>query len=331
MNTQIQTIGKTQGNKEIKKIIMTNSKGLEVQILNYGGIIQAINIPTKNGMRNIVLGFEDIQEYFSEEYKSNCPYFGAIIGRYANRIAKGKFTIEGKESTLACNNAGNHLHGGLIGFDKQIWEIETNNNNSLILKYTSIDGEEGFPGNVNVEVHYTLTYNNELITEYFAKTDKATPINLTNHTYFNLSGDKKILDHKLQLSTNQLLESDNDLVPTGKIIKADTATDFTTAKTVGKDITEEAYDHTFVNTKPQETFAKLSSPTGDISMELTTNQPSVQLYSGKWIDTKYHKGYSGIALEPQAFPDAPNRNEFPDCILKPEERYYHKTKYHFRF
>lgn len=331
MQKLIKDTGIIIDNKEIKKITLINSKGLEVQILNYGGIIQAINVPLNNGVKNIVLGFEDINEYLSEEYKNNCPYFGAIIGRYANRIAKGKFTLDNKEYTLACNNAGNHLHGGIVGFDKQIWEIATSSNNSLVLKYTSVDGEEGFPGNVNVEVHYTLTEDNELITEYYAKTDKATPINLTNHTYFNLSGDKTILDHKLKLSTNKLLESDENLIPTGKIINTDTSTDFTTEKTVGRDITEEAYDHTLVNTEPQDTFAKLSAPTGDISMELTTNQPSVQLYSGKWIDTKYHKGFSGIAIEPQALPDAPNRKEFPNCILKPEEEYYHKTIYHFRF
>lgn len=314
-----------------KQYTIRNSRGLEIVVLNYGGIIQEINIPFLNSKKNIVLGFKNIEEYFAEEYKNNCPYFGAIIGRYANRIAKGKFSIDGIDYKLACNNAGNNLHGGINGFDKQIWESEIKGNDTLVLKYISKDGEEGFPGNVCTEVHYTLTENDEIITEYYATSDKASPVNLTNHTYFNLSGDDTILNHKLQLFTDKLLESTEDLIPTGKIININKSTDFCLEKTIGQDITEDGYDHSYINKNKQEVFAILSSPSKDISMELITNQESVQLYSGKWIKTKFHKEYSGVALEPQAFPDSPNIKEFPNSILYPNKKYYHKTIYRLKY
>ncbi len=336
--------GEVDGEKVVQ-YTLTNPSGMIVKILNYGGTVTDIIVPDKNGKQgNVVLGFDSLSGYL----QTGNPYFGCLVGRYANRIANAKFTLDGREYTLAANNDGNSLHGGLKGFDKRVWkasDINTDSISSIKFSYDSKDMEEGYPGNLHTEVVYTLTKDNALKIEYTATTDKPTPVNLTNHCYFNLSAgtDSTILDHELMLRAQQYTPVNSKLIPTGRIdtVKGNEM-DFTSAKKIGKDIAQVAggYDHNWVFQKPENRFDMVASlyhePSGRF-MEVYTTEPGIQFYSGNFLNgtlqhtrggMKYVK-HAGLCLETQHFPDSPNQPAFPNTILKPGDTYQHITVYKF--
>jgi aldose 1-epimerase len=327
--------------QEVKQFTLTNTNGIIVKILNYGGYVTNIIVPDKQGVKeDVVLGFDSLTGYLQK----NNPFMGCIVGRYANRIGKAKFVLDGKTYQLAANNNGNSLHGGTKGFDKVIWDAQLQGNNSLELRYTSKDGEEGYPGTLQVQVIYTLTPANELKIEYNATTDKPTPVNLTNHSYFNLSAgrDSTILGHQLMLNADRFTAVDATLIPTGELpaVKG-TAMDFTTPTTIGTDIAKVAggYDHNWVlNTNPDSIglAATLYHEGTGRFMEVFTTQPGIQFYTGNFLDgTLIGKGgrkyiqHAGLCLETQHFPDSPNRPSFPNTILRPGEKYHEITIYKF--
>ena len=336
--------GEVDGEKVIQ-YTLTNPSGMIVKILNYGGTVTDIIVPDKNGKQgNVVLGFDSLSGYL----QTGNPYFGCLVGRYANRIANAKFTLDGKEYKLAANNNGNSLHGGLKGFDKRVWkasDINTDSISSIKFSYDSKDMEEGYPGNLHTEVVYRLTKDNELKIEYTATTDKATPVNLTNHCYFNLSAgtDSTILDHELMLRATQFTPVNDQLIPTGKIdtVKGN-AMDFTSAKKIGKDIAEVkgGYDHNWVFQKPENRFDMVASlyhePSGRL-MEVYTTEPGIQFYSGNFLNgtLKHTRGgmiyvkHAGLCLETQHYPDSPNQPAFPTTIVKPGDTYQQITVYKF--
>jgi aldose 1-epimerase len=280
----------------------------------------------------------------SAEYLGSYPYFGCVCGRCCNRIGKGKFTLEGKNYSLAVNNGPNHLHGGLIGYDRRMWTAETIEETEKVgvkLSYLSLDLEEGYPGNLAVACTYTLNNNNELTIEYTAETDQTTIVNLTNHTYFNLTGgQEQILDHKLELTAKSFTES-VDAIPTGEIVSVvDTPNDFLIKKKLGKDIAalETGYDLNFVldNEAGEFVYAgNLSEETSGRMVDVYTTQPGIQLYTGYWIPEltidgqKKFGSYSGVALETQHYPDSINKPHFPPVTLAPGEKFYQKTSYIF--
>jgi aldose 1-epimerase len=342
---EVADFGSLPDGKPVKLYTLRNTNGVEMKVMNYGGIIVSLKTPDKNGMSgDIVLGYDSLSGYVA-----NNPYFGALIGRYGNRIAKGKFSLEGKEYKLAQNNGPNHLHGGVKGFDKVFWNITPGNDStSLVLTYTSADGEEGYPGTLKVEVVYTLTDNNELKIDYSATTDKTTIVNLTQHSYFNLANSETILDHQLQIDADSYLPVDATLIPTGKIQKVDgTPFDFKTAKNIGVDIDAndeqirfgKGFDHCWVLNGSVGTLRKvavLSDSASGRQMEVLTTEPGLQFYSGNFLDgTIKGKGgttynlRSGLCLETQHYPDSPNRPEFPSVVLKPGEKYSSQTIYKF--
>lgn len=335
------SFGQADG-QEVLQYTLKNANGMEVKILNYGGTITDIITPDKQGQKgNVVLSYETLDGY----QQKGQPYFGALVGRYANRIANAKFTLDGKEYKLAANNNGNTLHGGLKGFDKVVWAATPAGDSSLQLVYTSKDGEEGYPGNLQATVVYTLTPDNALQISYKATTDKATPINLTNHAYFNLSAgkDSTILGHELSLKASKYTPVNDKLIPTGKLdpVKG-TPMDFNTAKKVGADIgkVNGGYDHNWVLDKKDgelETIATLYDPTSGRFMEVATTQPGIQFYTGNFLDgtltgtrggQKYVKN-GALCLETQHFPDSPNQPSFPSVILKPGETFAQTTVYKF--
>jgi aldose 1-epimerase len=312
--------------------------------MTYGAIITEIHTPDRNGKSaDIVLGFDNLDQYVKGH-----PYFGAIAGRVANRIAKGKFALDGKEYTVAVNNGPNHLHGGLKGFDKKLWQaepLESADGAALRLTCTSPDGEEGYPGNLKVAVLYTLTEKNELKIEYTATTDKPTPINLTNHSYFNLAGSGNVLGHELMLNCDHFTPTDATLIPTGEIASVKgTGLDFTAPKALGKDIKEfealaKGYDHNFVingGGRSLRLAARVRDPKSGRIMECYTDQPGVQLYTGNHLDGTL-KGvggvtygqHSGFCLETQHYPDSINKPGFPSAVLRPGQTYKTTTTYKF--
>ena len=328
--------------KPVTEYTITNVHGMQVGVINYGGAVTKLLAPDKNGMMgDVVTGFESLDGFLQK----GVPYFGALIGRYGNRIANAKFTLDGKTYTLAPNNNGNTLHGGNKGFDKVYWNIEKTGDSSLTLTYDSKDGEEGYPGDLKVQVVYTLTSDNALKIDYTANTDKATPVNLTNHCYFNLSAgkDSTILNHQLMLNASKYTPVNASLIPTGKIedVKGGPM-DFTTAKTIGKDIASVAggYDHNWVlnkNGDALEKVATLSDPGSGRVMDVFTTQPGIQFYTGNFLDgtltntkngQKYVK-HAALCLETQHYPDSPNQPSFPSTILKPGETYKQTTIYKF--
>lgn len=323
---------------------LTNKEGVQVQISNYGGKVTSWKTPDKDGkMGNIVLGFGS-----AVKYTPKVPYFGALIGRYGNRIAKGKFTLDGKTYTLATNDHTNHLHGGVKGFDKVIWTAEpvTDSIPSLTLTYLSKDGEEGYPGNLKVTVKYTLTDADELKIEYTATTDKATPINLTNHSYFNLSADptNTIIDEEIQINADHYTPVGADLIPTGEVraVKG-TAFDLTKPIKIGTHFSEIkgdpiGYDHNFVlndsdSTKLHQAAVVYDSLTGR-QLEVLTTQPAIQFYTGNFLDGslatddgKPIKQHTAFCLETQHYPDSPNQPKFPNTILRPGQTFTSTTVY----
>lgn len=331
--------------KKVFLYTLTNNKGVQLKITNYGGIITSFVTPTKTGASSsIVLGFDQLSAYRDTGYLAHCPYFGATIGRYGNRIANGKFTLDGKAYTLATNNGKNSLHGGLKGFDKVVWDAAPLDNTtpSLTLNYLSKDGEEGYPGNLKVSVKFTLSDDDELTIEYNAETDKATPINLTNHSYWNLTGDAKntILDHSLMIDADKYTPVDTTLIPTGELkpVKG-TPFDFTSPHTVGERINSVpgGYDHNFVlNHKmgSMDKVAEVTDATSGRKLEVYTTEPGIQFYSGNFLDGTLKTSYgtpiqkhAALCLETQHFPDSPNQTAFPSTTLKPGEKYHTTTKY----
>jgi len=337
--------GKTNEGAEVKLFTLSNDNQVKVKITNYGGIITSIETPDKNGkITNIVCGFKKFETYLSDEYLGSYPYFGAVCGRCCNRIGEGKFTIDGKNYSLAVNNGPNHLHGGLIGYDRRLWNaevVEESDKVGVKLSYFSPDMEEGYPGNLNVSCTFTLNNDNELSLEYAAETDQTTVVNLTNHTYFNLTGGKdQILDHELQLTAKSFTES-IDLIPSGQILPVEgTPLNFLRKKKLCKhiDALETGYDNNFVLDNPDGklVFAgQLSEGTSGRTVDVYTTQPGVQLYTGYWIpeliiDGKKKFGsYSGVALETQHYPDSINKPNFPPVTLAPGQKFNEKTVYKF--
>ena len=320
-----------------------SNNSLTIKISNYGAIITSVYMPnSKGGVENIVCGFDKLEHYLSDEYLGSYPYFGAIIGRFGNRIADGKLTIEGQEYELAVNNDPNHLHGGKIGFDRKLFDAEIireANKVGVKLSYLSPDGEENYPGNLKVTCIYTLNNNNDLTIQYYAETDKTTVVNLTNHTYFNLSGFKEnVLNHYLELTATSMTEM-VDQIPTGKIVPVvATAYDFNSPKKLGAEGLEMGYDDNFVfDNEPGELsyIGCLNEETSGRKVEVYTTQPGMQLYTGYWIpeliiDGKKKFGkYSGVALETQHYPDSVHHKKFPATLLKPGEIYDQSTVYKF--
>jgi aldose 1-epimerase len=315
---------------------------MEVNIITYGGIITSLKVPNKAGIsEDVVIGFNNLEQYIKDN-----SYIGALIGRYANRIAKAQFTLDGKEYKLAINSGENNLHGGSEGFHRVIWIAEEtkseNDTVSLKLKYLSKDMEEGFPGNLTVFVTFTLNNDNALEILYEATTDQKTVLNLTQHSYFNLSGDftKPILDHKITIDSNQLIAVDADLIPTGKLTNVtNTPFDFRKPKAIGADIEMEdeelkkglGYDHCWVlnNQGKRERLAASAyhAESGRL-LEVYTDQPGIQLYTANSLDGIYAKR-TGFCLETQHYPDSPNQKSFPSTLLNPGENY--KTKTTFKF
>ncbi|MBX3253451.1 MAG: galactose mutarotase [Chitinophagaceae bacterium] len=329
--------------KEVYQYSLFNTNGTVVKIINYGGAITGIWTPDKKGTPgNVVLAFDSLPGYL----QGGNPCFGCLVGRFANRIANAAFTLDGKQYKLAPNNNGNTLHGGIKGFDKVVWDATPlPEQNSLQLKYVSKDGEEGFPGELSVTVIYTLTGDNALQIRYDAVTDAPTPVNLTNHAYFNLSAgkDATVLEHELLLNATHYTVADEKLIPTGEIAAVKgTALDFTAIKKVGKDIKRVApgYDHNFVlnnlSGKLQETGYLYHAASGR-KMEVFTTQPGVQLYTGNFLngslqhttDGIEYNQYAGLCLETQHYPDSPNQPLFPSTILRPGEKFHHETVYRF--
>jgi aldose 1-epimerase len=339
--------GKTNDGQAVDLYTLTNAHKMVVKITNYGGIVTSIMAPDKNGkLGDVVLGFDTLEKYLEGH-----PYFGAIVGRYGNRIAKGQFTLTGVKYKLAANNGENHLHGGINGFDKVVWkakEIKKENEVGVRLSYLSKDGEEGYPGNLSTVVTYTLTNDNELKIHYEAETDNPTPVNLTHHSYFNLggAGSGDILGHMLTLHANRYTPVDEGLIPTGELKRVkDTPMDFTSPTQIGKRIHEVkgGYDHNYVLnnwTASQPSLrlaAKVKESVSGRVMEVWTTEPGIQFYSGNFLDgtitgkkgNVYHKHY-GFCLETQHFPDSPNKPNFPSVILEPGEKYTHITIYKFK-
>lgn len=326
--------------KEVLLYTLTNSKGNQVKITNYGGIVTSWTFPNKAGKKeSILVGFDSLKGYLTPP-----PYFGALIGRYGNRIANGKFKIDNVEYTLATNNGKNHLHGGNKGFDKVVWDAAIINDSTptLLLTYVSKDGEEGYPGNLKVNVRYTLTNDDELEIEYNAETDKATYVNLTQHNYYNLSGNvnNTILNHSLVIDADNYTPVDSTLIPTGEIksVKG-SAFDFTKAEKIGSriDSVKGGYDHNWVLNKKDASLslvATLADAESGRKMEVFTTEPGLQFYTGNFLDgtlTNYDgkaiKQHTALCLETQHFPNSPNQQNFPTTLLKAGEKYHTITKY----
>lgn len=327
---------------------LQNAEGCEVCITNYGAKIVSLMVPDRNGhLTDVVLGHNSMDEYLASEE----PYFGAVCGRYANRIARGRFELDGQVfDSLAINNGPNSLHGGIKGFNAVVWDAVQHDDSTLELSYTSPDGEEGFPGTLHVTVTYRLTDDRCLEIGYLATTDKPTVLNLTNHSYFNLSGagDPCIGDHLLEINADSYLPTDESAIPYGdKAPVAQTPMDFRTPHTVGERIGEDfeqlrfgrGYDHTYILNKDggEMSFcARCTSPKTGIVMECHTTQPGVQLYTGNWMTGSFPGKHghrypmrSALCLETQHFPDSPNRPEYPSVVLRPHEEYRQRTCYKF--
>lgn len=338
----------TEDGEQILRFTLKNTNGMQVEIINWGAIITSILVPDKNGnFDDVVLGFKKPEDYL----KNNIYTFGAVVGRYANRISDAKFTLEGTEFQLTKNEGENHIHGGKKGFASKIWEAEINDDAkfpTLKLKYFSKDGEEGFPGNLHTEVEYSLTNNNSLHIKYFASSDKPTVVNLTQHSYFNLSGNhsQQITDHELQLNAEYFLPIRSDLIPTGELQKVEkTAFDFRELKKIGAEINSneeqlklgKGYDHCWVVLgKDLRKASNLYHPETGRNLEILTTEPGIQFYSGNFLDGQFdtktggkNDHRSGICLETQHFPDSPNQKNFPSTVIFPKKTYKSETVFKF--
>ncbi len=344
MSANEESFGKTPEGREVNLYTLTNTNGLRVRITNYGAILVSLEVPDRDGnLSDITLGFDALDGYLAGH-----PHFGATIGRYANRIGKGTFVLDGVEYKLATNNGENHLHGGIKGFDKVVWRPEdlwANDNEALLkMSYISEDDEEGYPGNLACTVTYTLTKDNELKINYEAETDKTTVVNLTNHSYFNLAGQGTgdILGHELMLNADKYTPVDEGLIPTGEIKSVkDSPMDFTLPMSIGSRIEQVTggYDHNYVLNSGGGSPAlavKVYEPTSGRIMEIYTTEPGVQLYTGNFLDGsltgkagKVYKKHYGFCLETQHFPDSPNKSNFPSAVLLPGQKYMSETVHKF--
>jgi aldose 1-epimerase len=348
MNVEVKPFGEIPGGQKVDLYTLTNSSGLKAEIMTYGAIVVSLQVPDRAGrMDDIVLGCNNLDDYIK-----NNPYFGAIVGRYGNRIGKGKFTLDGVEYSLATNNGENHLHGGVKGFDKVLWKAEPIKQRDAVgvkLMYLSKDGEEGYPGNLNCTVTYTLTERSELKIEYLATTDKPTVVNLTHHGYFNLTGcQRDILAHELMLNADQFTPVDAGLIPTGELRPVrGTVMDFARPTPIGARIASDyeqlkfggGYDHNWVvnwGGRSLALAARVYEPTTGRVMEVLTTEPGIQFYSGNFLDGTikgknaivYAHRY-GFCLETQHYPDSPNKPNFPSTVLRPGEKYQTTTIYRF--
>jgi len=341
---QEEKFGSLPDGSTVKRYTLKNSRGITVKIMNYGAIITELWVPDKNGnLQDVVCGFDNLDQYVKGH-----PFFGAVAGRYANRIGKARFTLEGKEYKLAANNGPNTLHGGMKGFDKQLWHsegVETKEGPSVRLSYLSKDGEEGFPGNLTVTIVYTLTEANELRIDYTGATDKATVVNLTNHSYFNLAGSGDVLGHEMMITAERYTPVDDELIPTGEIAPVKgTPLDFTQPHTIGERIEQlkpkpGGYDHNYVlnsGGKGMELAARVKEPKSGRVMEVLTSEPGVQLYTANGMDGKtagvggvHYVKHGAFCLETQHFPDSPNKPTFPSTVLRPGQTYRTTTIYRF--
>ena len=345
MEIKKKPFGNTKDDTQVDIYTLSNKNGLVVEVMTYGATLTSVATPDRNGKsRNITLGMATLADYIAGH-----PFFGSIAGRYANRIAGGRFTIDDTQYTLAANNNQNHLHGGEVGFDKKVWAaeaIEEDGRVSLRLAYTSPDGEEGYPGTLAVTATYTLTAENELKMAYTAATDKPTHVNLTNHAYWNLGGQHSgnVLGHELTINADNYLAVDAGLIPLGPLSPVkDTEMDFTRPQTIGSriDKTESGYDHCYVlNKRPGDLesnrltpAATAHDPASGRTMQVLTTQPAVQLYTANFLDGGPRSGgfsnHAGFCLETQHYPDSPNRPEFPTTLLRPGETYEEVTVHKF--
>jgi aldose 1-epimerase len=337
--------------KPIEMATLKNTRGIELQAINYGGIITSLKVPDRSGASaDVVLGFDRPESYWADPPP---PYFGSIVGRYGNRIAKAQFALGGRTYKLAANNGPNHLHGGVRGFDKVLWDMSTRESaqgSSVIFARTSPDGEEGYPGNLRVTITYTLTEKNEVVIDYRATTDKATPVNLTQHSYFNLAGEGSgdILGHQLTMNADRYTPVDDTLIPTGELAPVEgTPFDFRQATPIGARIDNDhpqlkagkGYDHNFVLNRKgtgAQFAARLTDPKSGRTLEVTTTEPGMQFYTGNFLDGKItgKRGHvyghrTGLCLETQHYPDSPNQKAFPTTILQPGKVYSSRTVWTF--
>jgi aldose 1-epimerase len=345
----IAPFGQTPDGKRVELYTLTNSRGMQVRAISYGAIIQAIRVPDRSGrVADVTLGFDSLQGYLTDS-----PYFGAIVGRYANRIARGRFTLGGRTYRLATNNGPNHLHGGLKGYDKVVWRGESFQRADTVgvkFEHTSPDGDEGYPGTVRVAVTYTLTPGNELIVEYAASADRPTPLNLSQHSYFNLAGEGSgdILKHVLTIDAHRYTPVDSTLIPTGALASvANTPFDFRRPTAIGARIEKndpqltygKGYDHNFVLNRTgsglQHAVRILDPKTGR-TLDISTTEPGLQFYSGNFLDgtitgkaRHVYAHRSALVLETQHFPDSPNHPAFPSTILRPGKDYQSRTVFAF--
>lgn len=343
METSITKVhfGSLENGQQVEAYTLTNANGMQLEILSYGGIISKLLVPNRAGkLENIVLGFSSL-----EAYQHQSPYFGAIVGRFANRIAKGKFNLEGKEYTLAVNNGTNHLHGGIVGLDKVIWQIEMNTSSkgpSLLLSYFSPDGEEGYPGNVHFKVNYTLTHENNLEIDFEASCDRPTIINLTQHSYFNLAGNlnQQIHDYRLQVDADYFLPVNEEMIPTGELKSVqDTPFDFRKGKSIGEEIDKDdlqlklgaGFDHCYALNNYSEEMRKVAvvhHPFSGRIMEVLTTLPGMQLYTANHLVAPFLP-QTALCLETQYYPDSPNHPHFPSSVFDSQTSYRART--HFSF
>jgi aldose 1-epimerase len=346
--------GQTPDSTAVELYTLRNSRGMEAKIMTYGGIVTSLKTPDKHGkFADVVLGFDSLDGYVSDSYVKNCPYFGALIGRYANRIAKGKFSLDGVTYQLATNNGGNTLHGGVKGFDKVVWTarpLPTAHGPALILTYVSQNGEESFPGTLSVTAIYSLTEDNALRVDFTATTSQDTVVNLTHHSYFNLAGGGDILGNLVYINADKFTPVDSTLIPTGELrpVKG-TPFDFLTPTTVGARINQtndeqikfaNGYDDNWVlnKTAPGELSlaARVHEPASGRTMEVWTTSPGMQFYTGNFLDGSFtgkggwvYRSRNALAMEPQDFPDSPNQPNFPSAELKPGETYHNTIIYKF--
>jgi aldose 1-epimerase len=338
--------GKTPTGESVDLYTLTNAKGAETTISTYGGVVVSLKMPDRTGaMGDVVLGFDQFEGYLKPP-----PYFGAIVGRYGNRIGGARFSLNGVEYTLAKNNGANSLHGGIRGFDKRLWTAKQRGNQTLELSYLSKDGEEGYPGNLSTTVTYTLTDNNELKIDYSATTDKDTVVNLTNHSYFNLAGQGEgdILAHRVVIHADRFTPIDAGLIPTGELRNvAGTPFDFRQPHAIGERIDSgdeqlvfgKGYDHNFVLTRTSpslELAARVTDPKSGRVLEVLTTEPGLQFYTGNFLDGtltgkggKVYGKRSAFCMETQHFPDSPNKPAFPSVVLKPGGHYMTTTVFRF--
>lgn len=343
MKIEKKPFGQTKEGVQVDLYTCTNAQGSVLKMTNFGATTVALEVPDRSGNRtNVSLGFESLEGYLGDH-----PYFGATVGRYCNRIALGRFTLDGQQYTLATNNDANHLHGGDVGFNKVVWNAKplmTDSGVGVEFTYQSPDGEEGYPGNLSVTAVYLLTNDNQLVVEFTATTDKATPVNLTNHNYWNLAGagSGTIRDHVLEIAAERYLPVDEGLIPTGELADVtDTPLDFTQPQKIGARLDQiqadpVGYDHCYVlcgEIGQMKLAARVKEPRSGRVMEIHTTQPGLQFYSGNFLDGSAANGgyqqYEGFCLETQHFPDSPNQPDFPNTILRPGETYHHKTIHRF--